>query len=34
MMTDNYEKNNEPLTAATQKAGFRVPKIVLWLNKH
>jgi len=25
------EKNNEGITAATQKAGFRVPKTVLWL---
>ena len=24
----------EPLTAPTQKAGFRVPKTVLWLIKH
>jgi len=22
------------VTAPTQKAGFRVPKTVLWLNKH
>ena len=28
------EKNNEHLTAPTQKAGFRVPKTVLWLIKH
>jgi len=25
------EKNNEGITAPTQKAGFRVPKTVLWL---
>jgi len=24
----------QPLTAPTQKAGFRVPKTVLWLNKN
>ena len=28
------EKNNEGITAPTQKAGFRVPKTVLWLIKH
>ena len=26
-------KNNEGITAPTQKAGFRVPKKVLWLIK-
>jgi len=25
------EKNNEGITAPTQKAGFRIPKTVLWL---
>jgi hypothetical protein len=28
------KKNNEGITAPTQKAGFRVPKTVLWLIKH
>ena len=27
-------KKNEGITAPTQKAGFRVPKTVLWLIKH
>jgi hypothetical protein len=27
-------RNNERTTAPTQKAGFRVPKTVLWLIKH
>jgi len=27
-------KQSQPLTAPTQKAGFRVPKIVLWLIKY
>jgi len=27
------EKKNERTTAPTQKAGFRVPKAVLWLLK-
>jgi hypothetical protein len=26
-------KQSQPLTAPTQKAGFRVPKTVLWLIK-
>jgi hypothetical protein len=28
------KKNNEAITAATKKAGFRVPKTVLWLKEH
>jgi hypothetical protein len=28
------KKKHEQLTAPTQKAGFRVPKTVLWLIKH
>ena len=28
------KKKNEGITAPTQKAGFRVPKTVLWLIKH
>ena len=34
--TDNQRqrKKNEGITAPTQKAGFRVPKTVLWLIKH
>ncbi len=27
-------KQSQPLTAPTRKAGFRVPKTVLWLIKH
>ena len=27
-------KQSQPLTAPTQKAGFHVPKTVLWLIKH
>jgi len=27
-------QKHEPITAPTQKAGFRVPKTVLWLIKH
>ena len=35
MTTNNHErKKGEVLTAPTQKAGFRVPKTVLWLVKH
>jgi hypothetical protein len=28
------QKKRQHLTAPTQKAGFRVPKTVLWLIKH
>ena len=31
--TTTTEKNNEGITAPTQKAGFRVPKTVLWIMK-
>jgi hypothetical protein len=28
------QTERQPVTAPTQKAGFRVPKTVLWLIKH
>ena len=34
MTTTNTEKKADRITAPTQKAGFRAPKTVLWLNKH
>ncbi len=32
--TEQRQTERQHLTAPTQKAGFRVPKTVLWLNKH
>jgi len=34
MKLDKLIDKQLPLTAPTQKAGFRVPKTVLWLIKH
>jgi hypothetical protein len=32
--TEQRQTERQHLTAPTQKAGFRVPKTVLWLIKH
>jgi len=32
--TEQRQTEHQQLTAPTQKAGFRVPKTVLWLIKH
>jgi hypothetical protein len=32
--TKQRQTERQHLTAPTQKAGFRVPMTVLWLNKH
>jgi len=32
--TEQRQKEHQLVTAPTQKAGFRVPKTVLWLIKH
>ena len=32
-MKTRMKENNDPLTAPTQKAGFRVPKTDLWFMK-
>jgi hypothetical protein len=33
-VNDHFKKKHEPLTAPTQKAGFRVPKTFFWLIKY